>query len=117
MKEENREPDYFRIAADFYQCNALPDDYLKMQEDAFYELLAENAWEPFVDWLGSNIEEEIQALSACMEKIARDAYARGYKEAMRDAEQENEEHEQAGGAEPVSIYDHLSTAFCDAIKK
>ena len=24
--------------------------------------------------------------------------------------------EQAGGAEPVSIYDHLSTAYCDSIR-
>jgi hypothetical protein len=28
-----------------------------------------------------------------------------------------EEVEQAGGREPVSIYEKLSTAYCEAIKK
>lgn len=79
MKEEV--PDYFRMAAGFYQCNDLPDDYLQMEENAFCALLEQNAWEPFVDWLGSNIQDEIVSLSAMMEKIARDAYARGYEEA------------------------------------
>ena len=79
MKEEVL--DYFRMAAGFYQCNDLPDDYLQMEENAFCALLEQNAWEPFVDWLGSNIQDEIVSLSAMMEKIARDAYARGYEEA------------------------------------
>ena len=78
MKKE--EPDYFRMAAGFYQCNDLPDDYLQMEDNAFHALLEQNAWEPFVDWLGENIQEEIASLSAYMEKIARDAYNHGYEE-------------------------------------
>ena len=89
MKTE--EPDYFRIAAGFYQCLELPDDYLQMQDDAFCRLLEENAWEPFVDWLGDNIHEEIQSLSACMEKIARDAYNRGYEEGQGQEEKNQQQ--------------------------
>lgn len=114
MKEDT--PDYFRIAAGFYQCRDLPDDYLQMQEETFCSLLERNAWEPFEEWTGESIEEEIQALSAMMEKIARDAYkkghAEGYDEALQDATEE-----QSGGREPVSIYEKLSTAYCEAIKK
>ena len=79
------QPDYFRMAAGFYQCQDLPDNYLQMEDDAFETLLEQNAWEPFVDWLGGNIHEEIITLSAYMEKIARDAYDKGYEEGQNKA--------------------------------
>lgn len=88
MKKENKERDFFRIAAGFYQTKDLPQNYLRMEDDAFYALLEENAWEPFVGWFGNNIQEEIAALSACMRKIARDAYSEGYAEGYKREEEE-----------------------------
>ena len=88
MKEKEQEQDFFRIAAGFYQCRDLPENYLRMEDDAFYALLEDNAWEPFVGWSGNNIQEEIAALSACMEKIARDAYSEGYAEGYKREEEE-----------------------------
>ncbi|MGB0356432.1 MAG: hypothetical protein ACPGII_10235 [Opitutales bacterium] len=69
MKET---PDFYRLAARFYQFEDLPDNYLDMDCDEFYEHLQTNAWEPFEGWRGKDIHAIIESLSVRMENIARE---------------------------------------------
>ena len=105
-----------KIAAGQFLSSALPDDWRDLDIYTQYQFINKNAWEPFEGMAASEIYEEIENLSYILHKLEGDAYgeghADGYKEALQDAEEE-----QAGGSEPISIYDHLSNAFCDAIKK
>jgi hypothetical protein len=69
MKTE--EPDYYRMASEFYQFNSLPEDYLKTPDEKYRELLQANACVPFEGYDGDVIDEYIQRLSVGMQNIAR----------------------------------------------
>lgn len=71
-KPNDKTPDYYRLAARFYQFEDLPDNYLELEEDEFHSLLEENVWQSFEGHKGKNIALLIENLSEAMEKIARD---------------------------------------------
>lgn len=71
-KPDDKTPDYYRLAAGFYQFEDLPDNYLELEQDEFHKLLEANAWQPFEGHTGENIALHIENLSVAMEKIARD---------------------------------------------
>jgi len=65
------EPDYYRMASEFYQFEDLPEDYLKIPDEQYRELLQANACVPFEGYDGDVIDEYIQRLSVEMQNIAR----------------------------------------------
>ena len=65
--------DYYRLASGFYQFEALPDNYRDLGEDEFHKLLEANAWQPFEGYLGSDIDEMIDALALTFERVEEDA--------------------------------------------
>jgi hypothetical protein len=68
MKEK---PDYYRLAAGFYQSEDLPDNYLEIEEEDFHKLLEANAWQPFEGHRGENIDLHIENLSRAFSEVAR----------------------------------------------
>lgn len=68
----SHEVDYYRLAAGFYVCDDLPDNYLEFEDDEFFSLLESMAWQPFEGHAGENIAFHIENLSVAMENIARD---------------------------------------------
>ena len=68
----NDETDYYRLASGFYLAFGLPDNYLELDDDTFYALLEQRAWQPFEGHSGANIAFHIENLSVAMENIARD---------------------------------------------
>lgn len=81
MKTE--EPDYYRMASDFYQFEDLPEDYLKIPDEQYRELLQANARIPFEGYDGGVIDEYIQRLSVGMQNIAREERRRVLAEVNR----------------------------------
>ena len=69
----SQEVDYFRIASEFYLSEILPQDYMDMDDEDFYDFLEENAWEPFMYYSGEDLQGAITGLSYRMERIAREA--------------------------------------------
>ena len=68
----SNEVDYYRLASGFYLAFGLPDNYLELDDDTFYALLEQRAWQPFEGHAGENIAFHIENLSVAMENIARD---------------------------------------------
>jgi len=66
------EPDYYRMASEFYQFEDLPENYLKIPDEQYRELLQANACAPFEGYDGDVIDEYIQRLSVEMQNIARE---------------------------------------------
>ena len=77
MKEK---PDYYRLAAGFYQSDELPENYLAMEDEDFYGYLEEYAWQPFEGHKGENIALFIENLSVAMENIARESRKNAFDE-------------------------------------
>jgi hypothetical protein len=104
------EKEAINIAAGLFLCEELPLNWGEMnkeEQDAFLEY---NAWQPFAGFRADAIYDYILDLAISMLGV----YRRGREDAMQEAA---EEVEQAGGREPVSVYEKLSTAYCEAIKK
>lgn len=100
---------------------AASSHFLQIEVDDYWEDLSEEEQDRFLEAHAWKQPERYPAedLREFIDRVYQDlfdAYVQGYIAAKGDPEAEAEE-EQAGGREPVSMYDHLSTAYCEAIKK
>lgn len=58
----------YRLASQQYLIADLPKDWQEMDEEEFYSFLKDNAWEPFENWEGSDIWEQIDQTAQAFSK-------------------------------------------------
>jgi hypothetical protein len=58
----------YRLASQQYLTAELPEDWQQMDEEEFNSFLKDNAWEPFENWEGSDIWEQIDQTAQTFSK-------------------------------------------------
>lgn len=55
--------DLYEWAGEFYLTENLPDNWQELPDSQLYDWVSQNAWEPFENWSGKELWEQIDTLA------------------------------------------------------
>ena len=77
------ESDFIQLASGHYLTKVVPDNWEDMDDNAAYEFIESNIWQPIEYWPTNEVIAEINNLAFVMASIANDAIDK-YKESQND---------------------------------